>query len=77
MTRSWHLPWDWMCCMNPFVISLDATQPELLTLDYVIHCLLNEDVHYDNQEKGKVSDRNKEVKVKKDKDSVCIHCCGE
>jgi hypothetical protein len=57
---------------EPFVISLDSTQPELLTLDYVIHCLLNKDVHCDNQEKGKVSDENKEVKVKKDKDNVAL-----
>jgi hypothetical protein len=57
---------------EPFVISLDSTQPELLTLDYVIHRLLNEDVRRDNQEKGKVSNGNKEVKVKKDKDNVAF-----
>jgi hypothetical protein len=73
---------------EPFIISLDSTQPELLTLDYVIHHLLNEDVHCDNQEKGKVSDGNKEVKVKKDKDNVALAavtndsphvcwCCGK
>jgi hypothetical protein len=73
---------------EPFIISLDSTQSELLTLDYVIHHLLNEDVHCDNQEKGKVSDRNKEVKVKKDKDNVALAavtndsprvcwCCGK
>jgi hypothetical protein len=52
-----------------FVISLDGTQPELLMLDYVIHCLLNEDVCYDNQEVGKVKD---EVKPKMDKDNVAL-----
>jgi hypothetical protein len=53
-----------------FIISLDRTQPGLLTLDYVIHHLLNEDVHRDNQEQGKESDEKKEVKHKKDKDNV-------
>ena len=68
---------------EPFVISLDSTQPKLLTLDYVIHCLLNKDVCCDNKEKGKVSDKNKEVKVKKDKDNVANNnprvcwCCGK
>jgi hypothetical protein len=55
-----------------FVISLNGTQPELLTLDYVIHCLLNKDVRRDNQEQGKESDEKKEVKPKKDKDNVAF-----
>jgi hypothetical protein len=49
-----------------FVISLDGTQPELLTLDYVIHRLLNEDVRRENQEVGKVKDDEK------DKDNVAL-----
>ena len=52
-----------------FVISLDSTQPELLTLNYVIHCLLNEDVCCDNQEVGKVKD---EVKPEMDKENVVL-----
>jgi hypothetical protein len=55
-----------------FIISLDGTQPELLTIDYVIHCLLNEDVCHDNQEQGKENDEKKEVKHKKDKDNVAL-----
>jgi hypothetical protein len=55
-----------------FVISLDGTQPELLTIDYVIHRLLNEDVRRDNQEQGKENDEKKEVKHKKDKDNVAL-----
>jgi hypothetical protein len=50
-----------------FVISLDSTQPELLTLDYIIHHLLNEDVHCDNQEVGKVKD---EIKPEKNKENA-------
>ena len=52
-----------------FVISLDSTQPELLMLDYIIHHLLNEDVHCDNQEVGKVKD---EIKPEKDKENVVL-----
>jgi hypothetical protein len=47
-------------------------QPGLLTLDYIIHCLLNEGVHCDNQEQGKESDEKKEVQQKKDKDNVAL-----
>ena len=43
-----------------FVISLDGTQPELLTLDYIIHHLLNEDICHENQEVGKVKDDEKD-----------------
>ena len=53
---------------EPFVISLDATQPELLTLDYVIHHLLNEDVRRENQDKGKESAEN----VKEDKTTMAF-----
>ena len=49
-----------------FVISLDGMQPELLTLNYVIHCLLNKDVHHENKEVGKVKDD------KKDKENVAL-----
>jgi hypothetical protein len=70
---------------EPFVILLDSTQPKLLTLNYVIHCLLNEDVHQGNQQKGKVSEGDK---VKWDKDNVAVvaissdgpcvcWCCGK
>ena len=69
-----------------FIISLNSTQPELLMLNYVIHCLLNEDVHCDNQEVGKVKD---EIKPEKDKENVVLAvilspgnpcmcwCCGK
>ena len=65
---------------------LDGTQPELLTLNYVIHRLLNEDVRRDNQEVGKVKD---EIKPEKDKENVALAaisspgnprtcwCCGK
>ena len=54
---------------EPFVISLDSTQLELLTLDYIIHCLLNKGVHCNNQEfqaanKVRVSEGNKDMKVR-------------
>jgi len=52
-----------------FIISFDGTQLELLTLNYIIHCLLNEDVHHDNQEVEKVKD---EIKPKKDKENVVL-----
>jgi len=52
-----------------FIISFDGTQPELLTLNYIIHCLLNEDVHHDNQEVEKVKD---EIKPEKDKENVVL-----
>jgi len=69
-----------------FLISLDGTQPELLKLNYIIHHLLNEDVHCDNQEVGKVKD---EIKPEKDKENVVLAvilspgnphtcwCCGK
>jgi hypothetical protein len=69
-----------------FIISLDGTQLEPLPLNYIIHCLLNKDVHCDNQEVGKVKD---EVKPEKDKDNVALAaisssgnpctcwCCGK
>jgi hypothetical protein len=71
-----------------FVISLDGTQLELPMLNYVIHCLLNEVIHRNNQEVGKEKDEKKEVKSKTDKDNVvfaalvdngpCIcWCCGK
>ena len=71
-----------------FVISLDGTQPELLTINFVIHHLLNEDVRHYDQEQGKESDEKKEVKHKKDKDNVALSaisssgpcvcwCCGK
>jgi hypothetical protein len=34
-----------------FIISLNGTQPEILTLNYVIHRLLNKYVPCDNQER--------------------------
>ena len=52
-----------------FIIFLDGTQLELLTLDYRFHCLLNEDVRCDNQEVGKVKD---EIKPEKDKENVVL-----
>lgn len=54
---------------DPFVISLDSAQPKLLMLNYVIHHLLNEDIHQGNQQKGKVSEGDK---AKKDKDNVAV-----
>ena len=66
-----------------FIISLDGTQPELLMLNYIIHCLLNKDVCHENQEVGKVKDD------KKDKENVVLvailtsgnshrcWCCGK
>ena len=52
-----------------FIISLNSTQPEIIMPNYVIHCLLNEDVHCDNQEVGKVKD---ETKPEKDKENVVL-----
>jgi hypothetical protein len=49
-----------------FIISFDGMQPELLMLNYVIHHLLNEDIHHDNQEVGKVKDDEK------DKENVAL-----
>ena len=33
-----------------FIISLDTTQPKQLTLEHVISCMLNKEVHCDNVE---------------------------
>ena len=57
-----------------FVISLDSTQSSLLTLDYVMHRLLNEEVRRGNRdapELRKVSG-NAEVRVKREPGDVAL-----
>ncbi|KIM71356.1 hypothetical protein PILCRDRAFT_17145 [Piloderma croceum F 1598] len=60
---------------DSFIISLDTTPPEQLTLEHVISCMLNEEVHRDNvQIQGvAVKAREKsEVRVKKEEENVVM-----
>jgi hypothetical protein len=63
---------------DSFIISLEITPPEQLTLKHVISYMLNEEVHCDNVEiqevatKGKGGGMKGEVRVKKEE-----KCCDD
>jgi uncharacterized protein YacL (UPF0231 family) len=62
---------------DSFIISLDTTSPDQLTLDYVVSCMFNEEVHRTNVKIQRVVMKAKggekgEVRVKKEDNVVMV-----
>jgi hypothetical protein len=60
---------------DSFIISLNTTPPEQLTLEHIISRMLNEEVRHDNVEIQGVAVKSREksdVRVKKEEDNVAL-----
>ena len=70
---------------DSFIIFLNITPPYQLTLNYVISCMLNEEVHHNNVEiqgvavkaKGSMVSEKAKVRVKKEKNVVLVATQGD